>query len=166
MKRIIVLTMLMLIATMSLAAAADECTCGDGTPLKFETGIPEDLDFEDVSVGDTFELEIPDYPGNYVTIEITEVKDESEAIAFSWTSDIPVCSVLVKAGQGEETTSVDGATSGEGEAPETSNNAAISHITFCFGDDGNVNVIPEFPTLALPVAAILGLAFLFQRRKE
>ncbi len=26
--------------------------------------------------------------------------------------------------------------------------------------------IPEFPTVALPVAAILGLAFLFQRRKE
>nr|WP_305891116.1 PEF-CTERM sorting domain-containing protein [Methanolobus chelungpuianus] len=25
---------------------------------------------------------------------------------------------------------------------------------------------PEFPTVALPVAAILGLAFLMQRRKE
>ncbi|WP_406670030.1 PEF-CTERM sorting domain-containing protein [Methanolobus sp. ZRKC4] len=29
-----------------------------------------------------------------------------------------------------------------------------------------VEAIPEFPTVALPVAAILGLAFLFQRRKE
>jgi hypothetical protein len=27
-------------------------------------------------------------------------------------------------------------------------------------------MIPEFPTIALPVAAILGLAFFFQRRKE
>ena len=26
--------------------------------------------------------------------------------------------------------------------------------------------VPEFPTIALPVAAILGLAFIFQRRKE
>lgn len=26
--------------------------------------------------------------------------------------------------------------------------------------------IPEFPTIALPVAAILGLAFIFQRRRE
>lgn len=26
--------------------------------------------------------------------------------------------------------------------------------------------IPEFPTIALPIAAILGLAFIFQRRKE
>ncbi|MDF1534303.1 MAG: PEF-CTERM sorting domain-containing protein [Methanosarcinaceae archaeon] len=30
---------------------------------------------------------------------------------------------------------------------------------------GTVNV-PEFPTIALPVAAILGLAFFFQRRRE
>jgi hypothetical protein len=29
-----------------------------------------------------------------------------------------------------------------------------------------VEAIPEFPTIALPVAAILGLAFYFQRRKE
>ncbi|HJH28539.1 MAG TPA: PEF-CTERM sorting domain-containing protein, partial [Methanosarcinaceae archaeon] len=26
--------------------------------------------------------------------------------------------------------------------------------------------VPEFPTIALPVAAILGLAFFFQRRRE
>gem|GEM_PF-1406564 len=30
----------------------------------------------------------------------------------------------------------------------------------------SIELIPEFPTVALPVAAILGLAFLFQRRKE
>lgn len=30
----------------------------------------------------------------------------------------------------------------------------------------NVTSIPEFPTVALPVAAILGLAFFMQRRKE
>jgi hypothetical protein len=33
-------------------------------------------------------------------------------------------------------------------------------------DEEEVNEIPEFPTVALPVAAILGLAFMFQRRKE
>ncbi|WP_406659674.1 PEF-CTERM sorting domain-containing protein [Methanolobus sp. ZRKC3] len=31
---------------------------------------------------------------------------------------------------------------------------------------GADNEIPEFPTIALPVVAILGLAFIFQRRKE
>jgi hypothetical protein len=30
----------------------------------------------------------------------------------------------------------------------------------------NITAIPEFPTVALPVAAILGLAFFMQRRKE
>ena len=30
----------------------------------------------------------------------------------------------------------------------------------------NVNNVPEFPTIALPIAAILGLAFIFQRRRE
>ena len=38
------------------------------------------------------------------------------------------------------------------------------------GMDANVAsdsvAVPEFPTIALPVAAILGLAFIFQRRRE
>ena len=29
-----------------------------------------------------------------------------------------------------------------------------------------ITAIPEFPTIALPIAAILGLAFIFQRRRE
>ena len=29
-----------------------------------------------------------------------------------------------------------------------------------------LNLIPEFPTIALPVAAILGLAFVFMRKEE
>jgi hypothetical protein len=32
--------------------------------------------------------------------------------------------------------------------------------------NGGINEIPEFPTVALPIAAIIGLAFFFQRRKE
>ncbi|WP_370574628.1 GLUG motif-containing protein [Methanomethylovorans sp.] len=34
------------------------------------------------------------------------------------------------------------------------------------GNHGNNKEIPEFPTIALPVVAILGLAFMFQRGKE
>lgn len=33
-------------------------------------------------------------------------------------------------------------------------------------DNLSYNQIPEFPTVALPVAAVLGLIFVFQRRKE
>lgn len=46
----------------------------------------------------------------------------------------------------------------------------ISHIDFCYivyeNGNGGGQEIPEFPTVALPVAAIIGLAFLFQGRKE
>jgi hypothetical protein len=31
---------------------------------------------------------------------------------------------------------------------------------------GGITEIPEFPTVALPIAAIIGLAFILQRRKE
>ncbi len=39
---------------------------------------------------------------------------------------------------------------------------------YCPGTNGGSEVqeIPEFPAIALPIAAILGLAFFFQRRKE
>ncbi|KXS43234.1 MAG: hypothetical protein AWU59_1211 [Methanolobus sp. T82-4] len=33
-------------------------------------------------------------------------------------------------------------------------------------EENNSNEIPEFPTIALPIAAILGLAFFFQHRKD
>jgi hypothetical protein len=39
-------------------------------------------------------------------------------------------------------------------------------ITCECGDGDTQEEIPEFPTVALPIAAILGLAFFFQRRKE
>ena len=42
--------------------------------------------------------------------------------------------------------------------------AAIA--TSDFGAGSNSFDVPEFPTIALPIAAILGLAFIFQRRRE
>ncbi|WMW24096.1 PEF-CTERM sorting domain-containing protein [Methanolobus sediminis] len=41
-------------------------------------------------------------------------------------------------------------------------------VGYCEEDDGNggTQEIPEFPTIALPIAAIIGLAFIFQSRKE
>ncbi|SFM57078.1 PEF-CTERM sorting domain-containing protein [Methanolobus profundi] len=44
---------------------------------------------------------------------------------------------------------------------------AIASIPFWASASQNFNAqIPEFPTIALPVAAIIGLAFFMQRRKE
>ena len=160
MKRILIIMMVLMLAGIQMAAAADVCPEGE-VQLKFEddTGI----DFGNVSIGDIFTLPIPDSTGS-IEIEITAVKDGKEAMAFNWTSDETVCFMLVKAGDDDSGWLEVSATSGTGTTPNT---ASISHITFCFGcGGGNEQEIPEFPTIALPVAAILGLAFFMQRRKE
>jgi hypothetical protein len=46
---------------------------------------------------------------------------------------------------------------------DVSGQIKVSVTKFDCGDDAE---IPEFPTIALPVAAIIGLAFFMQRRKE
>ena len=45
-------------------------------------------------------------------------------------------------------------------------NGVYAGGTYVDGSTTFVNAVPEFPTIALPVAAILGLAFIFQRRRE
>ncbi|MEA1984580.1 MAG: PEF-CTERM sorting domain-containing protein [Euryarchaeota archaeon] len=42
----------------------------------------------------------------------------------------------------------------------------VCMLHFGLDEYNNNQEIPEFPTIALPIAAILGLAFFFQRRKE
>ncbi|MCQ6962599.1 PEF-CTERM sorting domain-containing protein [Methanolobus chelungpuianus] len=105
------------------------------------------------------------YAGNNITIL------NSNGGTFDWESEYPVCAVVVKAGSEQSGGGAyiyyypDGATGDEGLVAPA--NKDISHVTFCFNeDDGEIEEIPEFPTVALPIAAILGLAFMFQRRKE
>ncbi|MDK2912003.1 MAG: hypothetical protein PWR29_960 [Methanolobus sp.] len=68
----------------------------------------------------------------------------------------------------------------QGEGTSTDSDADTNGITPCFtlvSGENNQDLdagiyfpqqeeIPEFPTIALPVAAVLGLAFLMQRKKE
>jgi hypothetical protein len=42
----------------------------------------------------------------------------------------------------------------------------VTQLTSAFFGSGGGTSIPEFPTVALPVAAVLGLMFILQRRKE
>jgi len=94
----------------------------------------------------------------------------SDSYTFDWEStEYPVCAVIVKAGTGANVYYYP-----EGTYEDTGlyayDEKEISHVTFCFGEEDDPGEpqeeIPEFPTVALPIAAILGLAFLFQRRKE
>ncbi|AFV22866.1 hypothetical protein Mpsy_0657 [Methanolobus psychrophilus R15] len=64
------------------------------------------------------------------------------------------------AGNGEEYTSTSASGLIEGQIP------VIGKFTATIEECPEDVEIPEFPTLALPVAAILGLAFFMQRRKE
>jgi hypothetical protein len=94
---------------------------------------------------------------------------DSNNYTFNWTSETPICAVIVKGGS--ESNVYPGGTSGTGlVAPvnPSGGTAEISHVTFCYGSNGGgqEQEIPEFPTIALPIAAILGLAFFFQRRKD
>jgi hypothetical protein len=111
------------------------------------------------------------HAGNSITIT------NSDADTFSWASEYPVCAVIVKGGPNanvyyyyvyEEPVYGDtGLTAPFNEQSGKTYN--ISHVTFCFNKgngNGGIEEIPEFPTVALPIAAILGLAFFFQRRKE
>ncbi|WP_406661277.1 PEF-CTERM sorting domain-containing protein [Methanolobus sp. ZRKC3] len=45
-------------------------------------------------------------------------------------------------------------------------NYGMGYIKVESGAGSGCTEIPEFPTMALPVAAILGLAFIFQRRRD
>jgi cytochrome c oxidase assembly protein Cox11 len=105
--------------------------------------------------------------GNTITIS----NSDDEGYVFDWESEYPVCAVVVKGGNGNVTYTYNGAYSdSELVAPLNENSPCpddtrqISHVTFCFCDPDNE--IPEFPMIALPIAAIIGLAFIFQRRKE
>jgi hypothetical protein len=91
----------------------------------------------------------------------------SDAYTFDWESEYPVCKVIVVAANSANIYVYNY------EVPVYSDTGLvapydkeISHVTFCFNNGGGITEIPEFPTVALPIAAILGLAFFFQRRKE
>ncbi len=178
MKRIVILTMVMLVAAMSLATAASV------VPEPFDDWQSGDAEFECEQAGacDYYSYKIDewgnasywgdsDMNGTYDYENIT-ISNE-DGYSFNWTTTEPVCAVIVKGGDDAYVYYYDGAYSDTNLiAPDNpgGQQAEISHVTFCFKEDdtggpGEVP-IPEFPTVALPIAAILGLAFLFQRRKE
>ncbi|WP_321429314.1 PEF-CTERM sorting domain-containing protein [uncultured Methanolobus sp.] len=104
--------------------------------------------------------------GNTITIKAYYNTEEKEFYYFDWTSTCPLGVVLVKAGSPTSACynvyTYDDETSGF--YLEAVDYKGISHTTF--GWDRCQNNVPEFPTIALPIAAIIGLAFIMQRRKE
>lgn len=97
---------------------------------------------------------------------------DSTGYTFDWSSTTPVCKVIVVAGGVANVYSYPPNTMSDTglvaplntNTPDLYDTFEISHVTFCYGN-GGTQEIPEFPTVALPIAAILGLAFVFMRRK-
>jgi hypothetical protein len=101
--------------------------------------------------------------GNTIIITAYYDTEEGEFYHLDWTSTCPLGVVLIKAGsECYNVYTYDDATSDTYLVAV--NGKGISHTTF--GWDKCQNDIPEFPTIALPIAAIIGLAFIMQRRKE
>jgi opacity protein-like surface antigen len=187
MKRI-VLAMLILIAAMPLAMAASVTPsqdCSFSGPVDAENWVKSNYDFaykfdnwdklenwEYNAIDDVY-VRSATVNGNTITIMAYMDEEDNELKVFAWKSTSPLGIVMTKAGPDcylkyvyTDTTEDTGLV-----APEEK---GVSFAIFGWNDDGDGGTggdddpvpIPEFPTVALPIAAILGLAFFFQRRKE
>jgi hypothetical protein len=159
---IIAMSILMTVGTV--VAPTSECDCGD-----YEFKIDDwNQDADGITMNGTYnDVE----SGGDISIIITNSDDFG--YTFDWSSNKSVCAVVVKAGNTPSKiySYPSGSTGDTGLTadinPSSGNLYQISHVTFCYSEDGGQQQdIPEFPTIALPIVAILGLAFFFQRRKE
>ncbi|MBP1907986.1 PEF-CTERM sorting domain-containing protein [Methanolobus bombayensis] len=148
MKKILIIAMILAIAIVPLTTAA-----------------PEWQDCEDAGCTGAEYTKFEPWPVADGTTQAGVTITNTTTTSFDWESERPVCGIFVKSGAAGDniyTYGCPGEYNGYGVL-ETGQD--ISHVTFCFCDDPG-DEIPEFPTIALPIAAIIGLAFIMQRRKE
>ncbi|WP_342305997.1 PEF-CTERM sorting domain-containing protein [Methanolobus sp. ZRKC5] len=153
MKRILIIMLAAMVALMLASAAeapivvendGDDCQCGTAVIKLNEWG-------DTIEKGESV-------VGTYTDGPITIIITEGDGHNLTWSSNIPVCEVVTKPG-----TALNRYPGGMGGTINDPDSRFISHLSFCYTPG---NEIPEFSTIALPIAAILGLAFFFQRRKE
>ncbi|SFM44652.1 PEF-CTERM sorting domain-containing protein [Methanolobus profundi] len=164
MKRVVIITLVMMLALMQVAAAATAATL---SPLEWD-GVK--------GTDSTQECDDPKFGGD---AGIHWVATGHDPAASNYNLTIYVDDVLVEwvSPDGIQGNNVDFYTkyynwtevklnaSLEFDGFMDSNaDLKISH--YCEDGNGGITEIPEFPLIALPVAAIIGLAFFFQRRKE
>jgi hypothetical protein len=192
MKKILIIAMIMLVATMQLAGAvvAFEPTLPTTekgiTPAYYSSWYPSNECNELGCSGDSLKIETTldnqtyEDPDSDFEVTISDVKvivdnEGTEVWSFDWDSNYNVCAVVVKASTKANVYNYRCDATDDGdlysvvkkydEIGEPSTYYGISHVTFCCCEEPDTN-IPEFPTIALPIAAIIGLAFIMQRRKE
>ncbi|WP_406657777.1 PEF-CTERM sorting domain-containing protein [Methanolobus sp. ZRKC2] len=169
MKKILVIAIVALVAMIGTASAySADIVAQDGSfiasPVAQKVGVPVnysialDADFEDETVM-SYSIESIDAGlsvnfHNTVPYPVTSA-NHIDYNAFDLTIDqnVPV---------GTELNLVIGVYKADGTLITTADINSVADASA----SKDFEAIPEFPTVALPVAAILGLAFLFQRRKE
>jgi hypothetical protein len=177
MRRVLI-ALLVLMVAMPLAMAASVTPTQDCSlsPDDAENWVKSNYDFaykfdnwDDIdeweydAVNDVY-IRSATVNGNTITITGYMDEEEDEIRIFDWKSTSPLGVVMAKSGtcyyiyEYEDTTEDTGLIGPDGKG--------VSHAIFGWNGNGSITEIPEFPTVALPIAAILGLAFFFQRRKE
>jgi hypothetical protein len=182
MKRIVVVAMLTIIALAGIASATVQ-----ETPLKVDVNVynNEVICYEIVSVT-PYEPTSVDYTIKFTSslIETDELVGSiaGHAYASSGTALIgEATSSIYDSVEGEYTTKwnfclKDGPDDSNDESQVGTEYVIVYNVYFPAGSTSGQTIVdtthtfatavPEFPTIALPVAAILGLAFFIQRRKQ
>ena len=97
-----------------------------------------------------------------------EARVHGNGVDTGWTSTAKATSLNYSAVSGEYTFTLElrGTQGGAITVYDNIGTAYDNTIGHDYAVASDSVAVPEFPTIALPVAAILGLAFFFQRRKE
>lgn len=165
-KVLVVFAVLCISITTAAAQAANDCQheCPDGTLVA-----KYNWDDEDGWVLDCGE--------DVIDFSNCQLDDDGQPISCDWTSTEYISTIVVKTGVGT-TSYEDGVCPAETEEGYEGSFAtcdgAISHVNFCDGEENGDNgngengngdeEIPEFPTMAIPIAISLLAAMFFLRR--
>ena len=171
-----ILVAIALIAMMGTAAAADvDLMIGiapnnivinpDGIAVSTTDVLVKSIDYPAEGTPHTRILTVmTDAPGLQVRVHNVDYSNDT-----GWTSMTPA-DFLYKATGGDYQFIVEVKGTTVGAITIVDNAGIVMQTTPPGGNDvmtASASVdIPEFPTVALPIAAILGLAFIFQRRRE
>lgn len=167
MQKIVSILLVALIATIGTASAYNagiynaEGTAAAENPIVIKPGQTITLSF----YGDSFDQRvlgtaIPYKVGVYAMNSDAKVSDMTVTVPASFT---PTSSPYVDVGAIQVTLDENASESGEWQVVVTGGTAGV---TLDVGSASRNFMVPEFPTVALPVAAILGLAFVFMRKQE
>jgi hypothetical protein len=130
------------------------------------TTVPDNTTCKDLGYTNGFKVEPPS-SGTYTLPNGGAVTITTDGTYFDWTSTIGIDAVIVKGGDNANVYRYYPPAHGDSALHPPMNPsggyATISHIDFCYND---TTLIPEYPAIAFPVAAALGMMFIVAHLKR